>query len=588
MTDLYDELKQLLNKNQFITQSYQHYGGYSGFQDYGPLGLTVKRKLIELWRTSFLWKDNISEIETPIITPHSLLLASGHVDRFTDYVVFDKDGNSFRADHLVEDYFSQHGIDNQADNQTDKQVDNMTQLELEECINRYKMIDSSEHISVTTKNLMYPLYDRVDRLPLASEAYLRPELAQGIFVNFSQYKQMCKESQVMPFGIAQVGKSYRNEITNKQFTRLREFTQAEIEYFTDPLNKSHPLISEVADVQIKLLPAAAQTSTNELIITTVDKALSSRIISNQIIGYFLGKIWKFAIDIGLDETKIRFRQHMPNEMAHYASECWDLETFVNNRWLECVGCADRGDYDLKAHSNSSNEFMLKRVLSQPLVVEELVVNIKKSVVGKLYKEGCREIEAFVASLTQESCSTISTMLEDPNIGDDITVLEVKSLVSDNTYVLTKSMITITKINKMITTEKYYPHVIEPSFGIDRLMISIFDHCIKIRESDERRVILSLPDVLVPYNVAVFQLHNKPDMMELAKQIKTMLLNNKISCYIDNSRTSIGKRYVRADEIGVKYAITVDPGSLKDSCVTVRNRDTMSQIRVAIDELLTVL
>ena len=222
-------LKTYLQENQFIIPSYQHYGGFSGFQDYGILGVKLKNNLLNLWRKIML-DTNIYEVEIPTIMPHAVLKASGHVDRFTDYVVYDSNGTCHRADHLAKKWFSEHNMPELADI-----VDSWDQGTLEKNINQYGMLDSQ--IQVITKNLMIEVPSNTLILGTESD-YLRPELAQGIFVNFKTYHTYFQheDADFKAFGIAQIGKSYRKEISPQPFVRMREFTQAEIEYFFDPKN----------------------------------------------------------------------------------------------------------------------------------------------------------------------------------------------------------------------------------------------------------------------------------------------------------------------------------------------------------------
>lgn len=590
----YNKLRLCLNENQFIIPSYTHYGGNSGFQDYGILGVKIKNKLINLWRDTFLWKDNIDELDTPIIMPYDLLKASGHVDRFTDYVVYDANNICYRADHLVKDYFNNHGEIDLANT-----VDNMTREELEMYINKYKMVpvnnEGTDILKVVTKNLMFPVPSNTPNSSLKdldrslAIDFLRPELAQGLFVNFKICQQFYNECKLVPYGLCQIGKSYRNEITTKSFTRLREFTQAEIEYFVDPENKTHHLFDDIKNQKVKLLSAEMQSNNiNDPKYVTIDEACTTTLISHKTMGYFLSRIYQFALKVGLNEDKIRFRQHLPNEMAHYALECWDLETFVNSKWLECIGCADRGDYDLKAHSVNSNiKFTLKRTLNKPINITTYYVKPNKSIIGKKYKELTSDIvkyfETLSVSLSQDDANDIQKKMDKNG--------SLNICIRDNIVCsITKEMIDVCSTNKVITTEEYYPHVIEPSFGIDRLLYSIFDHNFWYRNynEDQHRVVLSLPKELTPYDVAIFQLYNRDDMINMATTIKTMLIDNKMSCYIDNSSVTIGKRYARLDEIGVKFAITIDPGSLNDNSVTIRDRDSMKQIRVCIDKIVETL
>lgn len=571
-------IRNLLQEHQFLVPSYSHYGGHTGYQNYGILGCKIKNKLLEFWRKTFLHNTGIFEIECPSIMPYAILKASGHVDRFTDYVVYDGEGICHRADHLVRDYYREHGI---AGN-----VETLTREELEEAINKYAIIrgvhnettDTYAPVTVTTKNLMFSVPSHV----ADTVDYVRPELAQGIFVEFKQCQQYLKRE--LPFGLAQIGKSYRNEISPKQFTRMREFTQAEIEYFTDPTDKTHPKFSEITDITVPILTAHAQLAGDtESLMVSLGSAVESGFIRHQTMAVFIARIYQFAVAIGLRPDLIRFREHLPHEMAHYASECWDLEAFVDGDWLECVGCADRGDYDLSAHDRVSTNpawcksMKMRRNLTEPIVVNKLSVMVHKKIVAKQF--GCVTpviLDHFNALTPGEIAKLKDT---DSNV-----------IVSgwDEEYIVTRDMFEIVEKKERITFEEFYPHVIEPSFGIDRLMYVLLNHTIWVREADDKRLVMSLPKHLVPYDVAIFQLHNKPDMIACAGNIQRMLSDVGFDCWMDDSSTSIGKRYCRVDEIGIRYVITVDPGSLKDGCVTVRERDSMLQNRICITNLISYL
>ncbi len=549
-----------LRNCQFIVPSFQSYGGLSGFHDYGTNGIIVKNKLLDYWRKSFLRNSNIREIETPIITPGQILKASGHVDRFTDYIVCNNDmassstsfGTSFRADHLVKEYFTNNGMMDLAN-----KVDAMSMEELEEVINNYHILEG-ENIKVTTKNLMYKVDDN----------YLRPELAQGLFVIFKQQKQS------LPFGLAQTGKAYRNEISPKQFTRMREFTLAEIEYFVDPEHKTHHNYDQIKDLVIPIYP---KSPNDKLLNISICDAVNQNIISTEIMGYFMSKIYKFAIDIGLDKNRIRFRQHNDNELAHYALECWDLEAFVDNDWLECIGCADRGSYDLEAHGQYS-----QKTINPPIVKKELVININKVKIGRELRKESKLVIKHLDNFNSDQIIEMK-LAQELKKNKQITVI-----IDDVPYIINDEMIEIIEIEKKISTIDFYAHTIEPSFGIDRLLYVIFDHSFWARKEDKNRTIFSLPTILLPYDIAVFQLHNKPDMIAYVNKIVCMLDKHDYSCYTDSSHTAIGKRYSRVDEIGIKYAITVDPGTLKDNMVTIRSRDSMIQDRVHVDDIISTL
>lgn len=196
-------------------------------------------------------------------------------------------------------------------------------------------------------------------------AYLRPETAQGIFTNFS--KLLDFNNGQLPFGGVTLGKGFRNEISPRNgLLRVREFDMAEIEYFIDPQDKSHPMFSQVKDLKQSLFDKTSQESVQDPRQMTLQEALDADIVNSQILAYFIGRIYQFLVKIGIRPDCIRFRQHQKGEMAHYANDCWDAELLTSVGWIECVGLADRSAYDLTAHSiGSGKKLLASRLLKTP-------------------------------------------------------------------------------------------------------------------------------------------------------------------------------------------------------------------------------
>lgn len=580
-------LKTFLQENQIIIPSYQHYGGMSGFQDYGINGCRIKAKIISVWKDLFI-KDNIFEVEIPSIMPHAILKASGHVDRFTDAVVTDSAGIQHRADHLAKKWFNDNAMGNLAD-----QVDSWDPQTLEENINQYLMLDGRSDYHVTKKNLMVEAGISNSTFELQSNPdFLRPELAQGIFVNFKHYHSYIQpdtNANFKPFGIAQIGKSYRKEISPQPFVRLREFTQAEIEYFVDPMEKSKPDFNDYndyANLVIPILTSDMQEQGMDMLHISVRDAVSQGHISHALMGYFLAKIYHFAHKIGLHADKIRFRQHLDNEMAHYASQCWDLECLVAGSWLECVGCADRGSYDLESHSkiNQAQPLTAKRNLQHPIKKLHYTIIPNVSALKNSYPKNIASIKSYFKDLDLDSNQTVAE-----NISrhlDQYSSIELE--INKSNYIFDKCMLNIKMKEITINNESFTPHVIEPSFGIDRLIYATLEHNIWVRKSDERRLVLSLPSALQLYDAAVFPLHKKDSMINMANTIRADLVASGLRCYCDDSSTAIGKKYVRCDEIGVAKVFTIDPGSVQNGFITIRDRDSMEQITLPIDDIRSYL
>jgi glycyl-tRNA synthetase len=568
-----ERLRVCLAENQYIVPSFKVYGGAKGFQDYGMLGVRVKNKLIDLWREFFLFENNIVEVETPIITPYDALKASGHVDKFTDPIVFDGDGNCYRADHLLENFADEHNMPELA------QVSTWSVQQMSDAINKHGIIKGTYveetkkylPVEVKTKNLMFDVSSTNVNNKHGVD-FLRPEVAIGMFLSFKGVQDFYKRD--LPFGIAQAGRAYRREISPTPFTRMREFHQMEIEFFIDPKNPSYPKVKQYLDMEIPLLSSKDQLNGIKFPTTvTISSALTNGVINHETMAYFVGRMYDFAMSIGLKKDKVRFRQHLPDEMAHYANCCFDLECFVSDRWLECVGIADRGDWDLKAHSNGQTRLTCKRKLDVPVSRTILKTKLDMKSIGSKYREFAAKIKERFDNITQEELEQMNSDSSNVSIS-----------INDTQITIDRSYIQIEHQSIKEEFEEFYPYTIEPSIGIDRLLYAVFEHSFWVRSDDEQRIVLSLPGILLPYDVAVLPLHKKDDMMGMADSIRQNLRKHKIYCFEDSSNTTIGKRYSRLDEMGIRYAITVDPGSLTDQSVTIRERDSMKQIRVSIENV----
>lgn len=518
-----NEIKQHLLSNKFIIPTAQTYHSIEtsskGFQTYGPLGLKLKNKIIELWRKLLVTSD-VHEIDTPILQSREVLTNSGHIGKFNDLVI-NNGKDIFRADHLVKDFCEKNNIE------LSRSIDDYVKDELLELVKKYKMIENHENATIAPKSLMFSCGD----------VYLRPEIAQGMFTEFDQFYGEYK----LPFGLAQVGKSYRNEISPQPFIRLREFTQAEVEYFFDPIKpETHYLFKTIENLVIPLLLQDNQlNNNNQIIMIKIIDAVNNGIILNEIMGYFLGKIYMFMKELGLSNDVIRFRQHLPNELAHYAKQCWDLEIkLVNGNWLECVGCAHRGDYDLKNH------------------------NIKKQ---NFIKEHMKKITKFKISLNN---NPTKELLKEFNMSYKIKIFNNKEEIMSNiNYDKFENHILITEVTENVES-LIIPNVIEPSMGIDRIIFGLANNLLKKRQSDNNKILFKLPFKFAPYELAIYAISNKGVFEDYIKQ-QLLFLNDYFSIYYDFSGTSIGKRYVRSDEIGIQLAITVDFQTLQDDTVTIR-------------------
>jgi glycyl-tRNA synthetase len=302
--------------------------------------------------------------------------------------------------------------------------------------------------------------------------YLRPETAQGQFLNFAKLLEF--NQQQMPFASASIGKSFRNEISPRAgLLRVREFLMAEIEHYVDPEGgKKHARFDEVKDVKLVLLnrhvQLAGQTTIQEV---TVAEAVSSGTVDNETLGYFLARIQLFLLKIGVDKSKLRFRQHMANEMAHYAADCWDAELQTSYGWVECVGCADRSAYDLTVHAKKTGApLVVRERLPEPISIEEWQIDLDKKKFGPHFKKDGKTVEAAVEALPQDKREALA---QDLKVDGKITI-DVEG-VGNGKVEISKDLIVIERRTRTENTREFTPNVIEPSFGIGRILYALIEH-----------------------------------------------------------------------------------------------------------------
>jgi len=463
MTISIEDMAVFCKKKGFIYPSSEIYGGMAGFWDYGPLGSELKKNLKDAWwRYHVQSREDVVGIDGTIITHPKIWEASGHVANFSDVFVVCKKCKK--------------------PNKLDKNEVGKVKCD---CGGDYEV---KGDLNLMFKTNVGPVDGNI--------AYLRPETAQVIFADF---KQVTDTSRLkLPFGIAQMGRSFRNEISPRDFLfRCREFEQMEIEYFVHPKKTDEcPYIKEVEKTRINILSEDMQKNNKEAEKMSIKDALKKKIIKKQWLAYWLATELRWFTLLGANPDKFRIRQHVKEELAHYSSECWDLEYNFPFGWKELQGMADRSDYDLQQHIKFS-----KTDLS-------------------LYDEEAKE--------------------------------------------------------------KIVPNVVaEPSQGVDRaFLVFMFD----AYDDDKKRdnIVLHLHPRLAPVKVGIFPLVNK--LLDKSQKIYKEL-KSEFVCQHDKSG-SIGRRYARADEIGIPYCVTVD--FEEDGCVTVRDRDTTAQKRVKITELKDTL
>ncbi len=421
-----EKLVSLSRRRGFIYPSSEIYGGLSSCWDYGPLGVELKRNIKEAWwRAVIQEREDIVGLDTSILMHPETWEASGHLQGFSDPLAECKSCHRrWRTDDL----------------------------ETNRCPACSGELTEPHMFNLMFKTFMGPIEEA------ANIVYLRPETAQGIFVNFSNVVDTTRKK--LPFGIAQIGKSFRNEITTGNFIfRSREFEQMEIEYFVKP-------------------------STDE-----------------EWFNYWLEERFNWYLKLGIRKENLRLRQHMKHELAHYARDCYDVDYLFPMGWAELEGIANRGDYDLTQHAKYS--------------------------------------------------------------GKSLTYFDED------------------------TKEQIVPYVIEPSAGVDRTFLALLcDAYDEELDNEELRVLLHLNPQLAPIKVAVLPLSRRENLVQLAREVYSDLRQCWAVSYDDAQ--SIGRRYRRQDEIGTPFCVTVDFESLEDKAVTIRERDTMNQIRIPIEVLRETL
>ena len=444
-----DKLVALCKNRGFVFPGSEIYGGLANTWDYGPLGVALKNNVKAAW-----WKKFVTEspynvgVDCAILMNPSVWQASGHLGGFSDPLMDCKSCKTrHRADNLIEDYMKRKGIEENIAGWTDEQMQDYIREKGILC----PVCGKGDFTPIRKFNLMFKTFQGVTE-DSSSTIYLRPETAQGIFVNFKNVQRTTRKR--VPFGIGQIGKSFRNEITPGNFIfRVREFEQMELEFFCKP----------GTDLEW--------------------------------FAYWRKFCHDWLLGLGIKEENLRLRDHDPEELCFYSKATTDFEFLFPFGWGELWGVADRTDYDLTQHINTS--------------------------------------------------------------GKDLSYTDP------------------------VTNEKYVPYVIEPSLGVERMVLALLCNAYDEEEVDgETRVVMRFSPAVAPVKVAVLPLQKQ--LGERAEAIYFELAKH-FPCDYDLSG-SIGKRYRRQDEIGTPFCVTVDFDTLEDDTVTVRERDTMSQIRMPVEAL----
>ncbi len=577
-----------LVKRKFIyTQTAEIYGGLAGLYDYGPIGTGIKRNLIEKWKKHFIVEEDLLEISCTTLTPAIVLRNSGHEKRFIDWMVKDdKTHETFRADHLIEDYIEKVLEDPKEKNQ--KKKDQLAKIirtipdfkcgaDFDALIEKYNITNPKCKKNKLGKTYAFNLMFSCTVGPLGDQkAYLRPETAQHIFTNFQ--KLLNFNNGKLPFGGSMIGNAYRNEIAPRNgLLRVREFEMAEIEYFIDPLDKSHPKFDSVSSLVVPIYDRKTQADSPTPIMMSLKDACAQKIIANEMLGYFMGRIYLFMIGLGIRKEMIRFRQHLSGEMAHYASDCWDTELLCSYGWIECVGLADRSAFDLTAHTLGSGvKLQASRMLEKAITKDVLKYDVNRAILGKTFKKDSKKIVDALEGMTEDEISCLKDNLEKKG----------ESVIGQ--FKVTKEMLNNWRtVKKTFQEEKFIPNVIEPSFGLGRIIYCLLEQTFKVR-GDQKRTYFSFPPSLTPYKCVFLPLIKKDPLVNKVEELIKDFRKSGIMCRKDCGGSAIGKRYARTDEMGIPFAVTIDFDTLDDKQVTMREINSMKQIRLPIKDLKNVI
>ncbi len=335
---------EIAKRRGFIWPSFEIYGGVAGFYDFGPLGTRLKDKIIQKWREYYVIREEFFEIDSPSVTPEEVLKASGHVEHFIDAMIeCQKCKSAFRVADVAREV-------------TGKDIEGLSKKEMRHFLDKHKVscpdcggaLGQIFDFNAMFRTTIGPGTKRI--------GYLRPETAQTIFIDFKRLQRYARGR--LPFGVVQIGRGYRNEISPRQgIIRLREFIMAEAEVFFDPKNPRHPRFAEVAKEKVRLWLASDQEKGKEkLIEVTAGQAVKKKLMCNELMAYYIALTKRFLIDLGIPEGAIRFREQTPGQRAHYSAETWDAEVSTERfGWVEIAGLAYRTDYDLSRHAQFSGE-----------------------------------------------------------------------------------------------------------------------------------------------------------------------------------------------------------------------------------------
>ncbi len=557
--DKAEKVMGLAARRGFFWNAYEIYGGVSGFLVWGDLGTRMRRKVADLWRDMFIYRHGFVEIDSPVVSPYVVFKASGHVDSFKDYVLTCIScGRKFKADKLLEEA----GVE-RPEALSVEEIGRLAKELNVLCPECGGGLGDASRFTTMFRTTIGPVGDDV--------GFARPETAQGMFTEFKRV--YLSERKRIPLGIAQIGRALRNEISPRQGPiRLREFDLMEIELFYDPAEPFCPFLEDVKETVINILPEEEILKGNRHGVSVpISKALSLGYVKAQWLAYFMALAKAFMEKLGVPSDNQRFREKLEGERAHYALQTFDQEVLLSRwGWVEVSGHADRTNYDLSVHiREGGTDLTAERILKEPKVVKERRVKPRIDGIKRDFGEGIGSIMVGLSSIDEKDLAER---------------LDSQGFVEVGGFRLDRHYFEEEVVEEVVHIEKFVPYVAEPSFGLDRITYSILEYSYGEKED---RVILSLPYAVSPVDAAVFPIVSKKKFADVANKIGMELMEEGFRV-LSEVKESIGKRYARADEIGVPVSFTVDGQTLIDGTVTVRDRDSWRQVRLEADRCGTFL
>jgi glycyl-tRNA synthetase len=559
--DKFAAVNELAKRRGFFWSSFEIYGGVSGFVTYGPLGTRLKQNVEARLRELFVKKIGIFELESSVIAPSKVFEASGHVDHFKEPMVeCQKCNTRFRADHLLEE----KGV-------SSKEAEKMSLDEIErEIVSREIVCPDCKGVFGKPQRYL-TMFETTIGPYNGAVGYGRPEAAQNIFVEFNRLFNIAREK--LPFGAIQIGHALRNEISPRQgLIRLREFTISDLEFFFDPEDQSCRFIKEVEDEVLPILLGDTRVKDCEdVTLFTVREALDKKIILCEWQAFFMAMAKRLLVELGVPMERQRFLEKLVWEKAHYSTQSFDQEVLVDRwGWVEVSGHAYRTDYDLLCHMKASGvDLRVYKEYAVPVEKEELVVKPVMAKFGPVFKGDAGRVAAELAELPADK--VMADMDKD-------------GYVVVGNYKVFKEQVEIGNQKIVERGTRFIPHVVEPSFGCDRLFYIALEYAYNVKDD---RAILSFPRCITPIQVGIYPLMGKDGLDDKALELQRQLSQAGFMTDYDEAG-SIGRRYARADEAGVALGITIDYDTLTDDTVTIRDRDSWQQVRTSIKELPELL